>query len=58
MEVLAEFAADAAGLIVLADANGTILHSLGVNPKDQVRDGFGRLVPLSTGQVRRPLFEG
>ena len=40
------------------DLTATILHSLGVNPEDQVRDGFGRLVPLSTGQVRRPLFEG
>jgi hypothetical protein len=33
-----------------------VLHALGVNPAGEVRDAFGRLVPLSTGQVRRSLF--
>jgi hypothetical protein len=36
----------------------TILHALGVNPEERVRDGLGRLVPLSTGRVRAALFEG
>ena len=34
----------------------TVLHSLGVNPHDRVRDGFGRMVPLSEGRVRDSLF--
>jgi hypothetical protein len=38
------------------DLTATILHGLGVNPGAQVRDGFGRLVPLSTGQIRKALF--
>jgi hypothetical protein len=38
------------------DLGATILHHLGVNPADQVRDGFGRMVPLSTGQFRPALF--
>lgn len=40
------------------DLAATILHSLGVNPRNQVRDGFGRMVPLSEGTVRKTLFEG
>jgi hypothetical protein len=40
------------------DLTATILHSLGVDPLDKVRDGFGRMVPLSTGSVRKVLFEG
>src|SRR5207249_4569277 len=38
------------------DLTATILHSLGVNPHEQVRDGFGRMVPLSTAEVRKSLF--
>ncbi len=38
------------------DLTATILHSLGVNPLDEVRDAFGRLVPLSSGQLRESLF--
>jgi hypothetical protein len=38
------------------DLTATILDALGVNPQAQVRDGFGRLVPLSTGQARKALF--
>jgi hypothetical protein len=38
------------------DLGATILHHLGVNPSDQVRDGFGRMVPLSTGQFRPAFF--
>ncbi len=40
------------------DVAATILDGLGVNPGTQVRDAFGRLVPLSTGQVRQALFAG
>ena len=40
------------------DLTATLLHMLGVNPQDQVRDGFGRNVPLSTGRVRETLFTG
>jgi hypothetical protein len=40
------------------DLTATLLHVLGVNPQDQVRDGFGRNVPLSTGRVRETLFTG
>jgi uncharacterized protein (DUF1501 family) len=40
------------------DLTATILNSLGVDPTDQVRDGFGRMVPLSTGTVRKVLVEG
>jgi hypothetical protein len=39
------------------DVQASLLHALGVNPATQVRDAFGRDVPLSTGQVRRGLFE-
>jgi hypothetical protein len=39
------------------DLTATTLGSLGVDPHARVRDGFGRLVPLSTGQIRRALFE-
>ena len=38
------------------DLAATLLHALGVNPHEQVRDGFGRPVPLSTGRVRETLF--
>jgi hypothetical protein len=38
------------------DLTASILDALGVNPSGQVRDGFGRLVPLSAGQVRKTLF--
>src|SRR5207244_555305 len=38
------------------DVQASVLHALGVNPALEVRDGFGRMVPLSTGQVRRGLI--
>jgi Protein of unknown function (DUF1501) len=38
------------------DLCATVLHALGVNPAGEVRDAFGRMVPLSTGQVRKSLF--
>jgi hypothetical protein len=38
------------------DVAATLLRALGINPADGVRDGFGRLVPLSTGRVRATLF--
>jgi uncharacterized protein (DUF1501 family) len=40
------------------DLAASILHGLGINPQEVVRDGFGRLVPLSTGSVREALFLG
>jgi hypothetical protein len=40
------------------DLSASLLHALGVNPHDKVRDGFGRWVPLSTGRVRKTLFGG
>jgi hypothetical protein len=38
------------------DLTATILHALGVDPRAEVRDAFGRLVPLSTGRVRNELW--
>jgi hypothetical protein len=38
------------------DLTATVLSGLGVDPSVRVRDAFGRLVPLSTGEVRRSLF--
>jgi hypothetical protein len=38
------------------DLAASLLHRLGVDPGRQVRDGFGRMVPLSTGRVRSDLF--
>jgi hypothetical protein len=40
------------------DLTATVLDALGINPHDQLRDGFNRLVPLSTGRVRKTLFAG
>lgn len=40
------------------DLTATVLHSLGINPRDHVRDGFGRMVPLSEGRIRTSLFAG
>ncbi len=40
------------------DLSATVLHALGVDPRRQVVDGFGRSVPLSTGRVRDTLFGG
>src|SRR5438445_5569390 len=40
------------------DVQASVLQALGLNPAMLVRDAFGRDVPLSTGQVRRGLFEG
>jgi hypothetical protein len=38
------------------DLTATLLHKLGVNPQDRVRDAFGRSVPLSDGAFRSTLF--
>ncbi len=38
------------------DLGATLLHALGVDPNLEVRDGFTRMVPLSTGQVKPALF--
>ena len=35
---------------------GYLLNALGVDPFREVRDGFTRMVPLSTGQVKPVLF--
>ena len=40
------------------DMTASILDRLGVNPKDEITDAFGRLVPLSTGSIRKTLFAG
>lgn len=40
------------------DLNSSILAALGIDPHTRVQDAFGRTVPLSTGQVKRELFEG
>jgi hypothetical protein len=39
------------------DLNATILSALGIDPNTRVQDAFGRTVPLSTGQVKRILFD-
>jgi uncharacterized protein (DUF1501 family) len=39
------------------DLQASVLRALGVDPSLEVRDAFGRAVPVSTGQVRRELFE-
>jgi hypothetical protein len=38
------------------DLSASLLHALGVDPRREVRDGFERMVPLSTGQVKPDLF--
>jgi hypothetical protein len=38
------------------DLTATMLHALGVKPRAEVRDAFGRPVPLSTGRVRNELW--
>jgi len=38
------------------DLCATVLHALGVDPAEEVRDAFGRRVPLSTGRVCAALF--
>jgi hypothetical protein len=38
------------------DLCATVLRALGINPAGELRDAFGRLVPLSTGQARNSLF--
>ena len=38
------------------DLAASILRGLGVDPGMEVRDAFGRNVPLSTGQARPALF--
>jgi hypothetical protein len=40
------------------DLAASILHALGINPQEKVQDGFGRSVPLCSGQVRESLFIG
>jgi uncharacterized protein (DUF1501 family) len=40
------------------DLTASILHGLGVDPHELVRDAFGRQVPLSAGRVRTSLFCG
>jgi hypothetical protein len=37
------------------DLAASVLHALGVDPGREIRDGFGRMVPLSTGQVKPDL---
>ena len=38
------------------DLGASLLHALGIDPKQEVRDGFLRQVPLSTGQVKSALL--
>jgi hypothetical protein len=38
------------------DVQATVLDALGVDPGSTACDAFGRIVPLSTGKVRRALF--
>jgi hypothetical protein len=38
------------------DLSASLLHALGVDPGLEVRDGFSRSVPLSTGDVKPVLF--
>jgi hypothetical protein len=38
------------------DLAASVLHALGIDPSQRVRDAFGRSVPLSTGEVRPALF--
>src|SRR5262245_9656303 len=38
------------------DLAASLLHALGVDPGREVRDAFGRTVPLSNGQVKPALF--
>jgi hypothetical protein len=40
------------------DLAASILHALGINPRDKIVDGFGQTVPLSAGEVREALFIG
>jgi hypothetical protein len=39
------------------DLQASILDALGVNPATEVRDAFGRQVPLSAGRIRPSLFD-
>ena len=45
-------------IVTPQDITASILDALGVRPDELVQDGFGRRVPLSTGRVRKALFEG
>jgi hypothetical protein len=38
------------------DLTATLLHHLGIHPEQKVRDGFDRLIPLSTGRYRTEFF--
>jgi hypothetical protein len=38
------------------DLAASLLHALGIDPATEVRDGFSRTVPLSTGKVKSVLF--
>jgi hypothetical protein len=42
--------------ITPADLGASLLHALGVDPASELRDNFGRQVPLSEGQVKPALF--
>jgi uncharacterized protein (DUF1501 family) len=41
-----------------SDLTATLLQKLGINPGEQVRDGFGRIVSLSDGTFRDTLYGG
>jgi hypothetical protein len=38
------------------DLAASVLHALGIDPSEEVQDGFGRSLPLSVGEVREALF--
>jgi len=38
------------------DLAASLLHALGIDPNEEVQDGFGRNLPLSAGEVRESLF--
>jgi hypothetical protein len=38
------------------DLAASVLHALGIDPSEEVQDGFGRSLPLSAGEVRQGLF--
>jgi hypothetical protein len=48
----------AADPVTPQDLTASILFGLGIDPNTPVHDAFGRTVPLSSGQVKRVLFEG
>jgi uncharacterized protein (DUF1501 family) len=38
------------------DLAASLLRALGIDPNEEVQDGFGRSLPLSAGEVRESLF--